>query len=861
MRITHIELKDWGPHKSIDVDTDTGILGIVGSNGSGKSNLLQAIDYAFTGNLNGRTGTSYIRNYGAEGGALKAVVKIKFKKDGKDGEITREILQKSSKRLLKWDGAEYTKADDVEKMIKEILGVDKAALANAAFIKQGDIASLVQGTPAERNDIFRKLVQLSFIDKRSEDLLAKQVAVESSVKDYSELKVMLEDKAVSLDSELTAAMIKASNQEWASVCIGALREYADGEREMEKASAELAAANESLLKARDSFARTTALVYSNLGVTHNKLAEFSDTCAKEIDEISGKLTAHAKVSGALGRIRAGEGTIVDCAEKLSVMELMLPDDLGSMKAREKELSDGIEAYTAYKEALEWYYEADKDWRDAESSAAGAVKRKRERKMAASNELVECQNSIDALKWQNKLVSAKLEAVKAGKGKAAKCPCCGGELHIGSDDTVDALTAALDSIKEMNDDLQMKAANLRVELETMASNYAVAASKVEETERKRAVMYKNVLDLAENLDGISEDEALCEPEEIDEILAPMLEELDVIVSKLKDASAVSAEIKTLERMKARAEEDVAAARAEIVKFNGYDIDDGDVDRYNEKLTELREKRDSAAKYSSELDVLREHISLYGDLVEMGEETLKKINTGQEYLLKDPNLERCLKERYPDVLTAQEVLGFVETEKDIYNKATAEYDRIKKEVEANEKELKGVLEKIEQNKQRLSLIADLKKVREVIGKNGVPMAYMNTVFKGISAVVKDLLEKMNANFTVEPDPYYPMTFRFVRVDDDSEYDMPQEQLSGGQAIRLALALLIACQQIVLPEMGLLVLDEPSSHIDDDGIVSMRDMFQELVTVMDSADMQLVIVDHNANLMSAFSRTIKLGASENP
>lgn len=861
MRITHIELKDWGPHKSIDVDTDTGILGIVGSNGSGKSNLLQAIDYAFTGNLNGRTGTSYIRNYGAEGGALKAVVKIKFKKDGKEGEITREILQKSSKRLLKWDGAEYTKSDDVEKMIKEILGVDKAALANAAFIKQGDIASLVQGTPAERNDIFRKLVQLSFIDKRSEDLLAKQVAVESSVKDYSELKVMLEDKAVSLDSELTAAMIKASNQEWASACIGALREYADGEREMEKASAELAAANESLLKARDSFARTTALVYSNLGVKHDKLAEFSDTCAKEIDEISGKLTAHAKVSGALGRIRAGEGTIVDCAEKLSVMELMLPDDLGSMKAREKELSDGIEAYTAYKEALEWYYEADKDWRDAESSAAGAVKRKRERKMAASTELIECQNSIDALKWQKKLVSAKLEAVKAGKGKAAKCPCCGGELHIGSDDTVDALTAALASIKEMDDDLQMKAANLRVELETMASNYAVAASKVEETERKRAVMYKNVLDLAENLDGISEDEALCEPEEIDEILAPMFEELDIIGSKLKDASAVSAEIKTLERMKARAEEDVAAARAEIVKFNGYDIDDGDVDRYNEKLTELREKRDSAAKYSSELDVLREHISLYGDLVEMGEETLKKINTGQEYLLKDPNLERCLKERYPDVLTAQEVLGFVETEKDIYNKATAEYDRIKKEVDANEKELKGVLEKIEQNKQRLSLIADLKKVREVIGKNGVPMAYMNTVFKGISAVVKDLLEKMNANFTVEPDPYYPMTFRFVRVDDDSEYDMPQEQLSGGQAIRLALALLIACQQIVLPEMGLLVLDEPSSHIDDDGIVSMRDMFQELVTVMDSADMQLVIVDHNANLMSAFSRTIKLGASENP
>jgi ABC-type sulfate/molybdate transport systems ATPase subunit len=116
-------------------------------------------------------------------------------------------------------------------------------------------------------------------------------------------------------------------------------------------------------------------------------------------------------------------------------------------------------------------------------------------------------------------------------------------------------------------------------------------------------------------------------------------------------------------------------------------------------------------------------------------------------------------------------------------------------------------------------------------------------------------MGSNFNVIPDPERACSFLFVRTDNSSKFEMQQEQLSGGQAIRLALALLLACQQLILPDIGLLVLDEPSSHIDSEGVEQMRDLFISLRSVLQNTHMQLIIVDHNEKLTTSFETTIVL------
>lgn len=115
MRIKKVELTNWGPHKHLSMDFDAAVVGVVGANGKGKSNLLQALDYAFTGNLNKQKQEKYIRNFGQPDGATTATVEVEFEKGGKEGKITRTVTSTTSRRCLQWDGESWTKAADVEK--------------------------------------------------------------------------------------------------------------------------------------------------------------------------------------------------------------------------------------------------------------------------------------------------------------------------------------------------------------------------------------------------------------------------------------------------------------------------------------------------------------------------------------------------------------------------------------------------------------------------------------------------------------------------------------------------------------------------------------------------------------------------
>jgi DNA repair exonuclease SbcCD ATPase subunit len=233
---------------------------------------------------------------------------------------------------------------------------------------------------------------------------------------------------------------------------------------------------------------------------------------------------------------------------------------------------------------------------------------------------------------------------------------------------------------------------------------------------------------------------------------------------------------------------------------------------------------------------------------------------EYCTYHGKLE-MLQEQFPDIdlnITDEGLEVLTET----YRELATEYVSLSNLIRQAETELSEVRHKlkecrdnIETNNKKLQLIEDLQAVINVTCKNGVPLAYANEVFAKITPMVQEMLERMQANFTVAIDPERPMTYKFTRTDNDSGYAMPQERLSGGQAIRLAIALLIACQQTILPEVGLLILDEPSSHIDSEGVEHMRDMFIQLEDILKNSNMQVILVDHNPTLVAAFDKTIKL------
>ena len=84
------------------------------------------------------------------------------------------------------------------------------------------------------------------------------------------------------------------------------------------------------------------------------------------------------------------------------------------------------------------------------------------------------------------------------------------------------------------------------------------------------------------------------------------------------------------------------------------------------------------------------------------------------------------------------------------------------------------------------------------------------------------------------------------------MPQSRMSGGQQVRLAVATLRAIHALAMPDVGLMSLDEPTTHLDDDAKQSMADMLQK---IGEEGTLQMLVCDHSPVLLDALSDQIKI------
>jgi exonuclease SbcC len=191
----------------------------------------------------------------------------------------------------------------------------------------------------------------------------------------------------------------------------------------------------------------------------------------------------------------------------------------------------------------------------------------------------------------------------------------------------------------------------------------------------------------------------------------------------------------------------------------------------------------------------------------------------------------------------------------NKIVALVEAAAKTVNEKELRLKEVEDKIAANQKKTDLIKSLKKVKEAFSRTGIPLAYVNHRFKQVLALAQDNLVSLDANFSVEPDPDNAVSFLFTRNDSDDTTAMPMSRLSGGQKVRLTVAFLMAVQQLIIPDVGLLILDEPSVHLDEEGVNSLCEMLISLSRKLRNTECQVWVCDHNTILEAAFSSFMRL------
>jgi exonuclease SbcC len=176
---------------------DEGRIGILGQNESGKTTLLQAIEYALYGLRRG-AGVVEDRQNLVTWGKNEAKLEIEFT-SGQDTYVLQRVFgAKSGHRAsltpviagVKDKSNSITSLRDIEAKIEQITGMDRDSFTKLIYVKQKDLDALRELAKSKREQLVNKVMGIEVFDDAS-----------ANVKnDISELEDRLDKKNLQLDS-------------------------------------------------------------------------------------------------------------------------------------------------------------------------------------------------------------------------------------------------------------------------------------------------------------------------------------------------------------------------------------------------------------------------------------------------------------------------------------------------------------------------------------------------------------------------------------------------------------------------------------------------------------------------------------
>mgnify|MGYP001056871608 CR=1 FL=1 len=176
---------------------EEGKIGILGQNESGKTTLLEAIEYALYGLKRGR-GADESRENVVTWGKHEARLEIEFT-SGQDRFLLRrsfDVRGGHTARLIPLvDGEEdFTKAlnslTEIEAKIEQITGTDRDSFSKLVYIRQKDLDALKELAKARREQLVNKVMGIEVFDH----------AVDKAKSDSSTVRLDLDKKRVELES-------------------------------------------------------------------------------------------------------------------------------------------------------------------------------------------------------------------------------------------------------------------------------------------------------------------------------------------------------------------------------------------------------------------------------------------------------------------------------------------------------------------------------------------------------------------------------------------------------------------------------------------------------------------------------------
>ncbi len=904
MIFTKLRLRNFKSHEDTIIRFEKGISVIVGENGAGKSTILEGISFALFKQHTGKKIDDLVRN-----NAGSMFVELKFISNGKKYKIIREKKSNLKSVLYKktsLDG-EYVHVcsgdKEVSNEILQILDIDSDLFLNAIYIRQGEIAELVDKTPAEKKQLIAKLLGIDSLEKSWKYLLPFISNYENQL---SELKGKLYNSK-ELADDLTRRREELSSlkqrgyelEENIEEVAGLLQEISESKRDMER---------------EKEIYETQVNNLENEEKTLSKLEQDKHAIQNNLDKIreaEEQISRLEKFVSKLDIYLDFEKSVVSI-QNLKQKEQEIMDKLESIAQQKQIVSDNKENYNKFlasDEEINKYNNQKVNFEKELATMAKLDKDKKDLLREVQNERNEVNqffaNAKDKLDnyGLNQDILAEINDIEGIEEAATNF----------SDEISKKIKSLSDDIVAKNEEIVVFKQNIKSnekplkDLEDVDTKCPVCQADIDD-DKKSELIKQYTAEIEEN------DKLILENEENVELLTKNKSSFEDKYDKLSELSKQIIEYK----------HKFTHLQNQSVKLNKLDDELTSKEFISGKLGELiliiANKKEDREHYKKSYDI---YIQAKGALEVLGSETesqykLKQVKNEIDNhvtniklaIEQDPHLSGDitaseLQDRITDLKHKNEeynqLKGFVQnkssylsqlgsvkenigmsinqidiiknkinasaydTEKyeqiiyhsDIYerrfNTFNNELSVIKgqaRETITQVKDLTGKLEVVKTFQKQYDDISDyinlLNHIRNLYSKNGIQRDLRNISRPMIQKYTKEFFNEFNFNYSdLTLDDEYDVTVY------GPEGESSMSMVSGGEKIAIALALRLGITQAMANgELDTILLDEPTIHLDSSRRHELINLLKEMSVLP-----QMIIVTHEQQLENAADNLIKV------
>ena len=887
MIIEHLHMENFKSHKNTLIEFDTGISLIIGGNGAGKSSILEAVSFALF-----KQHTSKRIDQLITIGKKRMSVEIQFNANGRTYRVLRERTKTSSKAIMSIkESGRFQPLVSGDKQvtteIQNLLEMDGDLFLNAVYVRQGEIADLIEKTSSEKKQMIGRLLGIDSLEKAWKNM---KIILDK----YNENKLKLEGKLESFEDLKNEKTSKIKQEGQLNI------EIKNINRKIEEKIIDTNLTREKmeiLDKRGLEYEKLTTILYSK-----ESFKEQHENTKKDLDfqfkEINRKEQEIIKLKPKLKKL----DVLKSLQEKLK--------ELKNLKKDQERLNTVLNDIQRFEKVLnenEVYYN-DYSLLDSEINSLQYAKDQFEGSRVLSEEYTERRLKIESemnkfigkikeiLEKSNEILDTHFNSVEEFKNYLSTFkPELEAEIQETSEYIHD-MQKELSNIKGKNQDLRKPIKDLELvkelcpickspinpekrnelikdyqsEIEANISRSKELKEKLLEIEAKKAnldskqskIQKINVGILNEYLKSVEEDNK--EIENINSSLTDLQGKISVLEDIERDINDKKSQRDNIKINY----ENYIAAKGSVESLGDIGEHSSHLDQINTSVRDIKKKitslmeiaGDSVENIPEEIVYLEEMNQRYQRL--LGEvsqkDNLLQRQKENENLIKS-TLEEIenLKKNIEDLKYSEKSHERVKNDWNLKNEELNQLTRKKHtltgqidQLSISIKELKGKIELFQKYENELKNLKDFLKlltlIRDLYGKDGVQKDLRNISRPLIEEKTRDLFERFNFEYSdIKLDDDYDVII--YGPNGESSLDM----ISGGEKIAVALALRLGITQVLSGgSLELIMLDEPTIHLDAYRRQELIDLLKKMSIIP-----QMIIVTHDTDLEDAADHILRI------